>query len=367
MKTRLVNLLKNIPGYRTNRRLLAFAVDDYGNLRVKDKASQIEFHNAGMPKRSIFDMLDTLETADDLSALFDVLESFRDINSNPVCFTPYALCCNPNYQEMARNDFAEYKNELLTETFSKVPGGMQSWEAWKYGIKSRLFVPAFHGREHLNVRLVSDALKHKDPKIRIAFQLGSFSNVEQKKYPSYYAAFDQVDYSDTALHKDIIVDGLQKFEQVFGFRAINFNAPGGRESHDLHQTLIDNGIEFIDSGFEKLITLPQGKVQKEYMWMGKKTKTGLRVVLRNGVFEPASNSRALESAFSQIATAFRLGKPAVISSHRFNFSGSIDENNRKKSLADLKKLLSLVQKAYPNVEFVSTAELGNIMKGKDYV
>ncbi len=361
------NYLKNIPGYKTNRKLLAFAVDDYGNLRVRSKETQQKLIDFGMPAVSIFDKLDTLETENDLAALFDVLSKFRDRNDNPACFSAYALCCNPNYEEIANQNFTSYISELLTDTFKKVPQGTQAWEAWQHGMKSKMLIPAFHGREHLNIRLVSDALRNNDTKIRFAFANGTFSNIESKRFPSFYAAFDQVDSSDTTLHKNIIVDGLQKFEQVFGFRASNFNAPGGRESHDLHQTLVQEGIQFIDSGFEKMITLPHGKVQKQYMWMGKNTKDNLKVILRNAVFEPASNPNAVADAFKQIQIAFTLKKPAVVSSHRVNFSGSIDENNRLNNLTNLDALLQLVKKAYPDVEFVSTAELGNIMKGKDYV
>lgn len=357
------NYLKNVPGYKTNRKLLAFAVDDYGNLRVRNNGTQQKLSDFGMPAVSIFDRLDTLETESDLAALFDVLGKFKDKHENLACFSAYAVCCNPNYEEMAAQNFTSYIPELLTDTFKKVPQGTQAWEAWQHGMKSKMLVPAFHGREHLNVRLVSDALKNNDSKIRFAFENGTFSNIEHKKFPSFYAAFDQVDKADIALHKDIIIDGLQKFEQVFGFRTLNFNAPGGRESHDLHQTLVEQGIQFIDSGFEKMIILPQGKVQKQYMWMGKNTNDNLKVILRNSVFEPASNHNAVADAFKQIQIAFKLKNPAVVSSHRVNFSGAIDENNRKKSLADLKTLLTLVQKAYPDVEFVSTSELGKIMKG----
>ncbi len=363
MKTKVTNILKNIPGFRTNRKLLAFAVDDYGNLRVKDRQTIEQFHQLGMPAQSIFDKLDSLETAEDLDALFEILGSVKDINNKSACFTAYSLCCNPDYETIVKNDFTDYKSELLTTTFMRIPGGKQTWDVWQQGMKAKMLIPAFHGREHLNLRLVSDAFKNRDPKIMSAFQLGSFSNIERKRFPSFYAAFDQVDTSDIALHKEIIIDGLQKFEQVFGFRTLNFNAPGGRESHDLHQTLVDQGIEFIDSGFEKMIMLSQGKVQKQYMWMGKNTKDNLKVILRNSVFEPASNPNAVAEAFKQIQIAFKLKKPAVVSSHRVNFSGAIDENNRRKSLADLKSLLSLVQKAYPDVEFVSTTDLGKIMKG----
>jgi len=51
-------------------------------------------------------------------------------------------------------------------------------------------------------------------------------------------------------------------------------------------------------------------------------------------------------------------KPALISSHRLNYIGYIDENNRKKNLRQLKTLLSEVIKRWPDVEFLTSDQLG---------
>jgi len=61
----------------------------------------------------------------------------------------------------------------------------------------------------------------------------------------------------------------------------------------------------------------------------------------------------------QIEAAFLWNKPAIISSHRVNFCGHIDENNRKKGLTSLKQLLDEIVKRWPDVEFMSADELGD--------
>jgi|GEM_PF-6332554 len=39
-KSIITNYIKNIPGWKSNRKLLVFAVDDYGNIRLSSKAAR---------------------------------------------------------------------------------------------------------------------------------------------------------------------------------------------------------------------------------------------------------------------------------------------------------------------------------------
>ena len=54
-------------------------------------------------------------------------------------------------------------------------------------------------------------------------------------------------------------------------------------------------------------------------------------LVRNRTFEPAQSSSKnyWESTYRQIENAFAKGTPAIISSHRVNFIGSINQENRK--------------------------------------
>lgn len=49
---------------------------------------------------------------------------------------------------------------------------------------------------------------------------------------------------------------------------------------------------------------------------------------------------------------------AVISSHRLNFIGNIDIQNRDRNLILFRKLLNKIMKKWPDVEFISSDELG---------
>jgi hypothetical protein len=86
---------------------------------------------------------------------------------------------------------------------------------------------------------------------------------------------------------------------------------------------------------------------------------------RNVLFEPGRNQSFdwTGKCLAEIEVAFRWGKPAVISSHRENFIGSIFEENRTQSLQKLESLLKKVLLKWPEVQFISSAQLAEIMLG----
>ena len=65
---------------------------------------------------------------------------------------------------------------------------------------------------------------------------------------------------------------------------------------------------------------------------------------------------------SEISSAFLWKHPAVICSHRVNFIGGLNEKNRDQNLLFLKKLLSEIVKLWPDVEFMSSNQLGNLIQ-----
>jgi hypothetical protein len=89
-------------------------------------------------------------------------------------------------------------------------------------------------------------------------------------------------------------------------------------------------------------------------------------MVRNVVFEPTEDRGIYWVNFTmkQIETAFRWNKPAIISSHRVNFCGHIDKQNREKGLDSLKRLLQEIVKKWPDVEFMAADELATYLKNK---
>ncbi|MFP3325553.1 polysaccharide deacetylase family protein, partial [Planococcus sp. SIMBA_160] len=61
------------------------------------------------------------------------------------------------------------------------------------------------------------------------------------------AAFDFWEFDENERFKEIIEDGLEAFEKVYGYRSDHFNPPGGREHPVIHKALKENGVKYIDT------------------------------------------------------------------------------------------------------------------------
>ena len=53
--------------------------------------------------------------------------------------------------------------------------------------------------------------------------------------------------------------------------------------------------------------------------------------------------------------------PAMVSTHRVNFAGAIESTHRDESLRMLNELIHEIVKRWPDVEFVSGAEMDKIL------
>lgn len=359
---------KNILGWRTDRKIVVFAVDDYGNVRLDSKEARDRLSRSGIPLNNRFDQYDALETRQDLDMLYEVLQSARDKNGRHAVITPYALPCNIDFQQVQKN-VDGYYFELLPQSFQKKeaidPQNYSgAWELWKEGINEGLMAPQFHGREHLNLKIFEEKLAQQDPELLVQLKNRSLTHIaDYRNKVSALAAFDFWEPEENNRFKQIIEDGLNKFETVFGYRAQNFTPPGYCAHPMLYDTLKENGIRFIDTALIAHQHQGRGRYKRQFNYTGKKEK-GLCKMVRNVVFEPTDDRGVDWPAYTmqQIEAAFRWKRPVIISSHRVNFCGHIDPQNRVEGLAALKKLLTGITQRWPDVEFMSANGLGKLVE-----
>jgi len=345
---------------------LVISVDDYGNVRIGSQQALQNLEKNGLKKRSIFDQYDALETEEDLLSLFEVLNSVKDKNNRPACFTPFALAGNIDFERIIESGYQSYFFESLKDTFEKL-NEFKTYELIKEGIRNKVFLPQFHGREHVNVSLFGKLLAEKNKSMMLNIDNRSFSMIkdENGKNLPYSTAFPAQDYGSIEKQKEIIAHGIKVFKEVYGYSPSNFMPPSATASLELNDSLYKNGIRFFDS--YRFRNNPTSIFKKEYMYTGKRVRdAGTSYLVRNVVFEPCQNqtSDSVGVALQQINAAFTMGKPAIVSSHRVNFCGRIDEGNRAFGLNSLKRLLLEVKKRWPEVEFISAAELGEIITDK---
>jgi hypothetical protein len=372
IKENLILNIKNILGWKTNRKIVVFSVDDYGNVRVNSKESRSKMDEAGMKIYSRFDILDTLETKQDLEQLFEVLASVKDKNNRSAVFTPFALPCNIDFEKMEAEDFKQFHFEMLPETYQKLAKEQPeaydgAWDLWQTGIAKGYMKPQFHGREHLNLTIFNDKLKKRDSELLTALKNKSYTSISDDDYPtmSSTAAFDFWDVKENDTLAPMIQEGLQLFEKVYGYKSNYCTPPVYNIHHSLFKTLKKNGIRFIDLGLVRKEHQGFNQYKTTFNYTGKSSNE-LSIMVRNVVFEPTEERSIDWVAFTmkQIEAAFRWNRPAIISSHRVNFCGHIDSKNRKMGLATLKRLLEEIVKKWPDVEFMSADEMAETLSNQ---
>jgi hypothetical protein len=369
LKNKIVNYLKNIPGWNSKRKLLAFAVDDYGNIRLSSLEARKKLEYNGVNLQSRFDRFDALDTRQDYEELFQVLQSVKDKNGNHAIFTAYALSTNVDFeQSLEKGEFIPENLDITYERLSQEDSSNfeGAFPLLKVGISKGLIRPQYHGREHLNVLAFNRLLLDKNPDLINNLELKSLAGVPNHQdipHVRFNEAFSLWETNEIETHKTIIEDGLNRFHKVYGYKPTTFTPPAMLIHPELYPFVEEIGIQAIDKPRAHQIHLGNGKYQKESNRLG--IQKGLKhvTIVRNCMFEPNSkNIDWVDFTFNQIKAAFFWGKPAIVSSHRVNFCGHIDPANRRKGLEILKALLQKVVKTWPEVEFVSVDELTNIIK-----
>lgn len=371
LKSELIHNLKNSFGWKSNRKLVAICVDDYGNVRVNSSNALSNVEKEGIKIDSRFDALDTLETKQDLEMLYDALLSVKDKNAQPAIFTPYALSCNINFKAMAEEGYTKYISERLPDTYESLASSQPkayegAWSLWREGINMGIMSPQFHGREHVNLKLFNEQLAERDSALMASLKNSSLMSLNPSKHATigWTSAFSFWDpIKDTSDFEEIVRSGLLAFEEVFGVKPIIFTPPAQQIAIELEEKLADLGLKAIDKPFFQKKHLGFSKYQTKVTGLGYNKKTRLVQIVRNVVFEPTDgNMDHVGQALSQIETAFRWNKPALISSHRVNFCGHIDEKNRDRGITSLKELLNQIVTRWPDVEFIGAHQLVELIR-----
>jgi len=360
--------LINIPGWRTNRRIVVIESDDWGSIRMPSRQVYEKFVSKGIPvEKHYFLKYDALESENDLTALFEVLHLFRDKNGNNPVITANAVVANPDFRKIKESGKSVYFFEPITESYKAYPGRARTFELWKrIGINQRLLWPQFHGREHLNVKRWMEAIRSSDPWEREGFEhnvlLGLKSKDQHSGKHDYMAAFRYSDKSEWVELEKIACQGLELFSEIFGFPSKSFVAPCSIRGDHLDETLHNNGIKYHQCG-QQFKPVKNGSLKVIDRLWGQQNSFGQVYWRRNCTFEPSRNWNYdwVNSCMSEISIAFRWGKPAVINSHRVNFMGEIFPENRENTNKLLSELLSGILKEWPNVEFLTSDQLGDII------
>ncbi len=360
--------LSNLPGWRTKRKIVVFESDDWGSIRMSSKEAFQQLVSAGISiENNPYCKYDALESNADLENLFEVLVKFKDYKGNHPVFTGVNVVANPDFDKIRAANFEKYFCEPFSETLKRYPQHDRVHQLWKEGVEKRLFVPQFHGREHLNVQRWMRDLRAGNEHTRLGFDLGLWGIYSPLIKSDYQAAFDLEFPSDIGYQHSVITEGIDLFIQLHGYQPTFFVPTNGPFNLALESTLKNKGIKYIVLDKLQKEPLGDGKYKTHIRFLGKQNKLGQIYLSRNGGFEPSQfpDQDNVNACLKSIEMAFRLHKPATISTHRVNYIGWLHPENREETLRQLKVLLGEIIKRWPEVEFITSDELGDlILAGK---
>jgi hypothetical protein len=344
---------------------LIIECDDYGGIRTPSGEVYDMLVHKGLADPGSRYRMDTLATVEDMEHLFSALEGVKDRNGNNAVMSPVFNVANPDFEKIRQSGFKTYYYEKCTDTLLRYGRGVEVYKKWKQGIEKGIFIPEFHGREHVSVQLWMQKLREGNPDLRLAFE-NEYVSLKMDDVPSAAQGFRPelffTSEDELPFLKESISSGVKIFRELFGYTPRAF-APSNAIFHpDLEQSVAESGVKCLSVWHMNPIPTKDGSIRTKYYRNGKKSSSGLTYYIRNCAFEPTEKGYdGIDSTLEQVQAAFKWHKPAIISTHRANFVGGIEASNREQGMQELSKLLVAILKRWPDVEFMSSAEMLKIL------
>jgi hypothetical protein len=362
----------HVPGWHGNRKIVVLESDDWGSLRMPSREVYENLVKKGIPVHNLsYNRVDSLASEEDLSKLFEVLLSVKDKNGKPAVITANTIVANPDFEKIKQADYQAYFYEPFTETLKRYAKHQHSFDFWKEGIQYGIFRPQFHGREHLNVKRWLRALQQNIGDVRLAFDYRMFdlSTSLVIGENSFMDTLNLEDILEIEDQKISLSEGLDLFEKIFGYRSITFIPPVYIWSNELDRHLYHGGIKAYQGGWFQHVPVPglRHQFKKKVHYTGQRNKLGQLYLVRNAYFEPSDNPGFdwNGDVMKRAAISFSWGKPLIISTHRLNYIGFIDPMNSERNLSLLKNMLHELLEKWPDIEFMSSDQLVNLINKKN--
>lgn len=350
--------------WRSKRKFLVIESDDWGAVRMPNSHSLISLPSEFRKYYdSAYYRYDTIANGDDLQSLFEVLDNHRDMKGRSAVFTANCIMANPDFNRIMQSDFKEYYYQSFRDTMREYYEE-DVWNIWQVGIQRKLFHPQLHGREHVNVDRWMRLLQEGNEVYRDAFSRGIYAvDFNKGKGKANLTAALDIDLDENILCKrKSLIEAVSIFKECFGYQPLSFIAPSYTWSDSLESTLSECGVRYLQGIRNQKVPRLGEEFSYDYRrhYLGEVNSLGQIYLVRNVFFEPSllPTKDVLSDSVSRVNWSFRLGLPVIIGSHRVNYIGALDVENRKRNLLLLDRLLTKVRKNWPEVEFITSDQLG---------
>lgn len=371
IKSTISRNLINAKGWRTDRKIIVFESDDWGSIRMPSKTIYNKLKKTRISHTlSLYDKLDSLENRDDFQNLLQLGSQFKDYKNNHLVFTLNTVMQNPDFNKIKESEYKQFYGIPFFKSYQQYYGENLE-DLWVKGIEEKLIKPQFHAREHLNQSLWLKDLRKGNKDVQIAFDHNFFavktntSSCLRKHYLATYFSETKKEFEKVCF---VTKEGLNMFKDVFGYNSETFIASNYCWPKELEEVLKENRVKGIQTQRGNTNTdYINGKTSVKRFYTGQKNEFNQTYTVRNVLFEPYldSNRDWVDLSLKQIKNAFFWKKPAIICMHRVNFASEMKTKNRDRNLNTLKKLIGEILKRFPDVEFMSSDKLNQLIKNEN--
>jgi len=336
-----------------DRPLVLFQSDDWGRVGVRDRSGWEELQRAGLKLgEKPYDHC-SLETADDLQALRDVLARHRDSVGRHPCLKMNFIMANVDFPRCAEAGLREVPLRPLTDGLPDAwvrPGLM---EAYQEGIQENLFRPGLHGLTHFCMGAVARELERGEERSQVLHTLWRACT----PYIHWRMPWVGYEYWDPALSSDrrflplamqqtMISRAAEIYRGFFGSIPFSACAPGYRANQATKSSWFQAGVRVVQGG--------PGERRGPCL-----DQNGMLLTFRNVEMEPATEACELGAIVEQANDCLTRGLPAVVSIHSINFQSTL-RDFRTTTLGMLDRFLGALERRWPELLYVHDENLWEI-------
>ena len=295
-----------------------------------------------------------------LTGLCETLVQFKDETGRPPVATLGIILATADTQRIRDTGCAEYFSVNLSE-----PVFTPLREAIQQGVRQGVFALHLHGMEHYWPAALMQAAE-KDESVREWLQSDGFRGTESLPSPLQTRWVDanvlpSRPLAAEALHT-AIAEEINLFGACFNIRPKVAVATTFVWTEEVETQWARMGIDVIVTPGARYTSREAsgkpGGVDK-FMVNGELSKNGQIYLVRDVYFEP-SLGHTPEKLLNDAMRNMHLGRPCLVEMHRFNFMGPLQQ--RDASLHALETALEQLQKAFPDMRFMTSLELADAIR-----
>ena len=291
-----------------------------------------------------------------LNDLLSLLERHQDSVGRLAVLTADMVLAVPNTMHIRSDGFSNYRRRYLDEGFEAILAAVRT------GMSRGVLVPQLHGIEHLHGDGLLKLGRNRDQRVVGIFDSDSWSDWESLDSPlqAHYIDGTQLPTSPLleADRRVLIKDACITFNRLFGMPSLSTVAPCYLWDDEVERIWTEHGIRYIQTaGYRCPGRDAEGRYIQDVSLIrpGQHNRHGQIYLVRNAMYEPV-DGHGSEGCLREALRAFQQGLPAVISTHRYNFTRT--EQEHRDSLAGLDSVLSELEEYGPSLRYLSSPELG---------